>query len=325
MAYSRERSENGIVVHRIPRVPGALTLAALRRLNYWIYSQWVQLLVKVHQIDVVVGCFLAAPPSGCRVVLDVCDNHSAYWREFRHHPAYAEEIEQAEAHWIACADTVVAVGQVLAEGICRHAGRRADQKVVVIPNGVDLERFRAATRVNAKERLGMNAGRPVVSLVGIFGEFAGLDLFVEAAGELGDAEVQFLVIGDGVQLSRAREIARSRKIAAVSFLGRVPYADIPAYLAATDVGVLAKRKSAFTDAACPIKLIEYAAAGCVAVSTDLAEVRRMGFANVQLVPDTSTALAAGIRSALSARFEPPADLDRYDIRTVSDAYARVIE
>ena len=318
------RTSNAMFVHRVPRIPGGLTVPALRALNHRLYSSWVQRIVDLHRIDVVVGCFVADPPVRCKLILDVCDHHSAYWREYRNSPGYAREIEAAEAKWLERADAVVTVGHVLAERAAKFDRRPPDQIITVVPNGVDIDRFRSVDRYSAREALGIPREKKVVSLVGMFGEFAGLDLFVEAAAQLQRDDLIFLVVGDGVQMPVAKRIAHLHNLRSIRFVGRVPPAQVPLYLAATDVGVLSHRTSDFTAAACPIKLIEYAAAGCTAVSTDLTEVRHMGFPNVVIVADTARDLAYGIDEALTRPFIAPPHLAQYDSGYVTTAYHDLI-
>jgi hypothetical protein len=56
------------------------------------------------------------------------------------------------------------------------------------------------------------------------------------------------------------------------FLGRKPYADLPAYCREFDVGLIPFRINELTLAVNPIKLREYLAAGLSVVSTPLPEV-----------------------------------------------------
>jgi glycosyltransferase involved in cell wall biosynthesis len=62
----------------------------------------------------------------------------------------------------------------------------------------------------------------------------------------------------------------------VRFVGKVPYADIPRYAAAFDVGLIPFVLDKMTVAVNPLKLLEYFACGIPVVSTPLPEVARFG-------------------------------------------------
>ncbi|MDI6641733.1 MAG: glycosyltransferase, partial [Elusimicrobiota bacterium] len=100
--------------------------------------------------------------------------------------------------------------------------------------------------------------------------------------------------------------------------------DVPDYFKAVDVGLLPFDKKGFTDSACPIKLLEYTAAGKPVVSTDLEEVKRMDFSNVILVKDNPESLAEGIKKALNSKVEIPKKIENYDINKLAKEYEKVL-
>src|SRR5204862_3659669 len=77
-----------------------------------------------------------------------------------------------------------------------------------------------------------------------------------------------------------------------------PHDEVAAYFKATDVGLYPGDANAYFDAACPIKVLEYSAAGRPVVATDLAELRRLALPNVLLAPPEPRAFGAAIVRAL---------------------------
>ena len=69
------------------------------------------------------------------------------------------------------------------------------------------------------------------------------------------------------------DLSPYRSIQNIHFLGRKPYADLPAYCRQFDVGLIPFKVNELTRAVNPIKLREYLAAGLPVVSTPLPEVR----------------------------------------------------
>ncbi len=151
-------------------------------------------------------------------------------------------------------------------------------------------------RAEARRRLGLDPGRTVVLYAGGLLKWKGVDVLVDAADRLGDALV--LIVGGMEQdIVALRERARGK--ANVRIDGFREAGEIPAYLAAADVGIVPNRKtprisSHYTS---PLKVFEAMAAGLPLVVSDLPSLRdAVGeSAAAQFVePEDPAALAAGI-------------------------------
>lgn len=155
------------------------------------------------------------------------------------------------------ADYVLPVSRVLGDHV--HATGLPEDRIVVVPNGVDRNRFRlAATSDNPKRRLGL-AGRVVLGFTGFVREWHGLEMVVDLIAERGPtSNLHLLVVGDGPARVDIEQRARDRGIAdRVTFTGIVPHGSIVEYLAAFDVAL----QPAVRPYASPLKLIEYMALG----------------------------------------------------------------
>ncbi len=141
--------------------------------------------------------------------------------------------------WLAgITDAFVAVAQGAARYLVEEEGFPRD-KVVVIYNGVDLDRYTGAGRAEARAALDLPPDAPVVSHVAAFRIEKAHDVLLRAA-ELVVKEVpetRFLMVGDGpVRPEIEQKRAEMGLDQAVWTLGR--RSDIPEILAAADLSVL---------------------------------------------------------------------------------------
>ena len=130
------------------------------------------------------------------------------------------------------AAAVVAAGGYPARQAARIAGR--DLRGVIIPPGVDHERFRpisAEVRSTTRERYGLDPNLPLVLGLSRLVPRKGFDIVIDAVA--GMADVQLAIGGSGRDAGRLARRARGRRN--VHFLGRVPDVDLPALFASADV------------------------------------------------------------------------------------------
>lgn len=149
------------------------------------------------------------------------------------------------------------------------------EKAVVMPNGVDTDLFsprREAGDVRARFELD---GRAVVSFVGSFQLWHGIDQLVEIfAGVLQEVPAsKLLLVGDGPARDRVEEAVRRLDIAdSVVITGLVAQESIPAILAAADVAVIPYPKLPRELWFSPLKLYEYMAAGKAIVASRMGQI-----------------------------------------------------
>jgi glycosyltransferase involved in cell wall biosynthesis len=131
-------------------------------------------------------------------------------------------------------------------------------RIVVMPNGVDLERLGGgAGRQELAERLGLS-GRVTIGFVGWFRKWHGLEFLVEAFHQAGlEAHgAALLMIGDGPAMADLQEyVAKCRLQKSVIFTGAVAHEKIAPYLGLIDIAV----QPAANEYCCPMKIIEYLA------------------------------------------------------------------
>lgn len=162
----------------------------------------------------------------------------------------------------------------VSNSIARHVesmGAAAD-RVHVIPNGVDPERFPANVPATIDR-----AGRFVVGFLGTLKPWHGLDLLLEAFALLRRrrSDAHLLIVGDGpMRDALEQQAARLGVQSYVVFSGSVAPSAVPGLLRSMDVAVACyppMEDFYFS----PLKVFEYMAAGAAVVASDIGQVREL--------------------------------------------------
>ncbi len=162
-------------------------------------------------------------------------------------------------------DWHVANSVAVAEHLCEELGF-SRERMVVIPNAVDVGRIDAAAPIDRRE-WGIASDRPMVVWVGRMDVVKGLDTLLDAI-ELVRCEraCSLVLCGDGPE--RGRVEARAGGLADIHFVGW--QAAPAAWLKAADVMVFPSRTEGSPNA-----LLEAMAAGCAVVASDIAPCREL--------------------------------------------------
>ena len=155
------------------------------------------------------------------------------------------------------ADVVLPVTQVLGDIVASYGVE--PQRIVVIPNGINLEQFAGAPDSDtAKRALGLE-GRLVLGFTGFVRDWHGLDKVITMmAQDPPGARRHLLVVGDGPVRAALEQQARELKIAnRVTFTGIIGRDDVARHVAAFDIAL----QPAVVAYASPLKLFEYLALG----------------------------------------------------------------
>jgi glycosyltransferase involved in cell wall biosynthesis len=166
-------------------------------------------------------------------------------------------------------DRYVCVSGQVAE-FSRVDGGLPASKLVVIPNGVDLDRFPARQAADLSA-LGVAAGRRIVTFVGRLDRQKGTEWLIETAGPWMEKrpDCDLLLVGRGPLEGRLRAACRAAGIA-----DRVHFAgwrnDVPEILAASELLVLPSAWEGM-----PNVVLEAMAAGRPLVATDVEGVREL--------------------------------------------------
>ena len=189
-------------------------------------------------------------------------------------------------------DRVVCVSQAECEDGLR-AGLRLEGRTVVVPNGVDVDRFSPGDRSAVRARLGVGSG-PLAVCVGRLSRQKGQDVLLDAWSSVREAvpDADLVLVGDGPD--RAELVDRAPE--GVRFVGR---ADPRNWYLAADVVVLPSRWEGMA-----LVLLEAAASGRSLVATDVAGAREVvapGARSAVVPPGDAAALAAAVVPRLQDR------------------------
>jgi glycosyltransferase involved in cell wall biosynthesis len=291
----------GVQVHRLPvgRHQGAGISTYLREYLAFLVRASAAVMashrrrryaaVQVHSLpDFLVFAGLPLRVTGVPLVLDL---HEAMPEFFRsrfprvRNPLVHRAVGLQELVSIRAADIVITTNDAMRD---RLLGLGVpDAKVHVVLNTPALSRFRPEAH---PERSFMEDGTLRLIYTGALTPIYELDVVLEGLAMLRAERPAVPVTLDlyGRGDSRAHLEARSRELglaSSVRFHDRVPLEDVPALVAAADVGIAPTRRDRFTDLTISTKVFEYAVMGKPVVATRLRALERY-------VPDGALSLYA---------------------------------
>jgi len=192
------------------------------------------------------------------------------------------------------ADVALPVTQVLGDIVASYG---VDPKrIVVIPNGINGERFEHAPDVEAAKRaLGLE-GRLVLGFTGFVRDWHGLNKVLDLiANDPPASRRHLLVVGDGPARPNLERQARELGIEnRVTFTGIVGRDDVARHVAAFDIAL----QPAVVAYASPLKLFEYLALGKAIVGPAQPNIEEILVQNQNAVlfdPNDTSALAGAIQ------------------------------
>lgn len=199
--------------------------------------------------------------------------------------------QSEEAIWRA-ADIVTPVSQSLADHV-RAAGV-TEERIRVIPNGVDDQFLRAADSEAAKARFGL-AGKLVVGFSGFLRDWHRVDRAIEWLAASSREDAALLIVGDGPARADLEALARRLGVAGdCVFTGVVQRAEMPGALEAFDIAL----QPAATGYASPLKLFEYMAMGKAILAPRAANIEEI-LSNAATAMLFDEASAGGFAKALT--------------------------
>jgi len=197
------------------------------------------------------------------------------------------------------ADVVVCTARKLVESRRRH-----NPNIHFVPNAANVELFAKASL--PETRVPDDIARLPGKVVGIFGVIdfrldAGLVAYVAAQRPDWSIALVGLIKGDA-------DLSPLRALENVHILGRKPTAELPGYLKAMDVCLIAYALNDYTHHVFPLKLYDYMAAGKPIVATDMEELRpiegehlRIGRTREEFVAAIEDAMASDSPARAAAR------------------------
>jgi sugar transferase (PEP-CTERM/EpsH1 system associated) len=133
-------------------------------------------------------------------------------------------------------EAIFAVSQQLRTDLVTHIGIPVD-RIQVLYNGVDLDRFGSLHRDPIRQQLGIDNDTIVIGSVGRLVAVKNYALLLRAIHRLGDSRLILMLVGDGPEREALESLAQGLGIKGrVRFLGHRD--DVPGLLGAMDIFVL---------------------------------------------------------------------------------------
>jgi len=126
-----------------------------------------------------------------------------------------------------------------------------DEKISIVPNGVDLAFFKSKNKDPKK-----------IIFSGVMYHHRGLDMLLDAAPiiikKIHDAKI--ILLGDGPELNKLKKLVHKNNLDSnVEFKGWVDRNEIPNHLSDASIGIGPLKQTTVTENALPIKVLEYMA------------------------------------------------------------------
>jgi glycosyltransferase involved in cell wall biosynthesis len=207
---------------------------------------------------------------------------------------------------IRAADRVCVLSADHAESVpyLRRAAKREPEKLIEMPNGVDIEAFAPGPDdVGIRQQLALPADAVVAAFVATLDRahhFKRLDVAIDALAQIGDERLHLLVAGGGELLEGFREHAGEAGVGErVHFLGTVQHRRLPDVLRVADLFLLTTEPPESFG----IVLIEAMACGLPTIASEYPGVRAVigdGETGFVVTPGDPEAVAGAIREMLGA-------------------------
>jgi teichuronic acid biosynthesis glycosyltransferase TuaC len=197
---------------------------------------------------------------------------------------------------------IIAVCQALKDAIVSLG--IPEEKIVVVPNGVDLAKFYRLPKDEARKRLGLPADKKIILSVGGLIPRKGFDLLIQALNmmmiESNMTNLHLIIVGEGPSREDLTKLARSLgRSDAVQFTGAIPHENLYLWYSAADCFCLASSREGW-----PNVILESLACGTPVVAADIwgvPEVITSGAVGL-LTGRTEYAIAEGLRVALRKKW-----------------------
>ena len=202
------------------------------------------------------------------------------------------------------ADRVICLSQAMKQVVIKEFELAAD-KVEIIYNGVDIDRFVSESRKRDNIRDLHHIQEPLIAgYIGTFYQWQGVQDLIKAFSLLAARreDTRLLLVGSGPDSEAVHELVHSLGIERkTTITGMIPSHLIPDYYDTIDVFVIPRPRTIETQSALPLKVLEAMAAGKAIVATDvggLTEVLKDGVNSLLVAPGSPKELADAITQLL---------------------------
>jgi glycosyltransferase involved in cell wall biosynthesis len=212
-------------------------------------------------------------------------------------------------------DHIVTTGERLRAQVVEESGVSAS-RVVSIPTGIDLERFRPGERLHARRELGLAADAMLVGIVATLRSWKGHRFLLDAFASLERPHLRLAIVGDGPQ----RE-ALGAQVDRLGIGERVLFAgnrdDVAPWMRAFDVFCL----PSYANEGVPQSLMQAMACGVPVITTGVGSIPEIVTDGINglIVPAQD---AQALARAMASLLEDPARRATLGTRALADARER---
>ncbi|KKC27456.1 TIGR04063 family PEP-CTERM/XrtA system glycosyltransferase [Sphingomonas sp. SRS2] len=309
--------EEGLTFHRTPQVEPARApigewreVQALTRRVAEVSTEWRPDIIHAHS-PAMIG--LAGLRAARRLKIPFLYEIRAFWEDAavgngtgREGSALYRMTRMLETHIVRRADAVAVIceglrGDLIARGI-------TPDKIMVSPNGVDLELFGDPPPPDTAlaRELGLEDA-DVIGFIGSFYDYEGLDDLIAAMPLLVEhrPRAALLLVGGGPMEAALRaQAAASPAGDRIRFVGRVPHQEVERYYSLTDVLCYPRKAMRLTDLVTPLKPLEAMAQRRLVSASDVGGHRELiedGVTGTLFAPDDPAAIAGALIALLDDR------------------------
>jgi len=166
----------------------------------------------------------------------------------------------AETAVMDAADAVVTLSETMRTDILARSSIAPD-RVVVVPNGVDVDRFVPGPRdAGLAASLGIAPDETVIGYISSFTSYEGIEYLIRAAALLRERgrRIRLLLVGDGEARADLEAVAHEVGVddGTAIFTGRVPHADVLRYYRTIDIFVVPRTNDRVSQLVTPLKPYE---------------------------------------------------------------------
>ncbi len=285
IAASDVEEVNGLTFYRSKQANGLI--AKLPVLNQWVIVKSLE-----KRLDEIIPQIkpdilhahspalngLAALTAGKKYNIPVVYECRAFWEDAAvDHGTTAEDswryriTHALETYVFKQADAITTICKGLRNDIIQR-GLPAD-KITVIPNAVDIEKFSFGLKANQvlREKLALK-DKTVLGFIGSFYAYEGLPLLLQALPKILQVrpEVRLLLVGGGPQEKLLKQKINELELnQQVIFTGRVPHDQVQEYYNQVDLFVYPRLSMRLTELVTPLKPLEAMAQGRLVVASDV--------------------------------------------------------
>ena len=274
LSFYRTPQETGFM-SRLPIVNQWLVISSLQKRLDEIIPQIKRDIIHAHS-PVLNG--LAAIKAGKKYNIPVVYECRAFWEDAAvdhgtssEHSLRYRLTHALETYVFKQANAVTTICKGLRKDISQRG--IAENKITVIPNAVDIEKFSFGQKADTELKQQLNLqDKTVLGFIGSFYAYEGIPLILEALPEIlkQRPEVRVLLVGGGPQEQIIKDKVKQLKLeSVVIFTGRVPHEQVQDYYKLVDIFIYPRLAMRLTELVTPLKPLEAMAQGRLVIASDV--------------------------------------------------------